>query len=122
MRRSREQWSQIIGQFKASGQSHEAFCAQQRLNVGSFRGWLYRLRNDPMPGYVARSATRLLPVRVGAAGAPDEESVIDVAEHEEPGKSEQPGKGDAGLLLGWDQVSTGGFLSRRDLLRVVAST
>jgi hypothetical protein len=41
MRRSREQWVQIVEQFERSGHSHEAFCAQHRLNVGSFRGWLY---------------------------------------------------------------------------------
>jgi hypothetical protein len=45
MRRSREQWAEVVGQFERSGQSHEAFCAQFRLNVGSFRGWLYRLRS-----------------------------------------------------------------------------
>jgi hypothetical protein len=44
MRRSRDQWAEIVEEFESSGQSHESFCAQQRLNVGSFRGWLYRLR------------------------------------------------------------------------------
>jgi hypothetical protein len=79
MRRSREQWAQIVEQFEHSGKSHEAFCAQQRLNVGSFRGWLYRLRNNAGQGKVARSATRLLPVRVGPVDATDEDTVIELA-------------------------------------------
>jgi hypothetical protein len=79
MRRSRDQWAQIVEEFERSGLSHEAFCAEQRLNVGSFRSWLYRLRNDSARGKVARSATRLLPVRVGAAGAGGDEDLVEVA-------------------------------------------
>jgi hypothetical protein len=95
MRRSRAEWVQIVEQFERSGQSHEAFCAQHRLNVGSFRGWLYRLRSGSERGKVARSergkvarsergkvarsATRLLPVRVAPVGAVDEETVIELA-------------------------------------------
>jgi hypothetical protein len=79
MRRSREQWVQVVEQFGRSGQSHEAFCTQHRLNVGSFRAWLYRLRSGAERGKVARSATRLLPVRVAPVGAVDEETVIELA-------------------------------------------
>jgi hypothetical protein len=79
MRRSRVQWAQIVEQFERSGQSHDAFCAQQRLNVGSFRGWLYRLRSGGAQGKVARSATRLLPVRVSPSGTLDDETVIELA-------------------------------------------
>jgi hypothetical protein len=79
MRRSREQWAEIVGEFERSGLSHEAFCAQQRLNVGSFRGWLYRLRTGSERGKVARSATRLLPVRVGPPGATGDEDLLEVA-------------------------------------------
>jgi hypothetical protein len=80
MRRSREEWSQVVEAFERSGQSHEAFCAQHHINVGSFRGWLYRLRRGAARGKVARSATRLLPVRVSASGAtPDDAVVIELA-------------------------------------------
>jgi len=37
MRRSREEWSQVVEAFERSGRSHEAFCAQHHINVGSFR-------------------------------------------------------------------------------------
>lgn len=76
MRRSREEWSQIVEAFERSGQLHEAFCAQHHVNVGSFRGWLYRLRRDGARGKVARSATRLLPVRV--SGAVGEAVVLEI--------------------------------------------
>ncbi len=78
MRRSRDQWAEIVEEFESSGQSHESFCAQQRLNVGSFRGWLYRLRKGPSRGKVARNAPRLLPVRVSAASASSDEGLIEV--------------------------------------------
>jgi hypothetical protein len=79
MRRSREQWAVVVEQFDRSGQSHEAFCAHHRLNVGSFRGWLYRLRSGSVQGKVARSATRLLPVRVAPTGVDHEDTVIELA-------------------------------------------
>jgi len=79
MRRSREQWAQIVEQFEGGGQSQEAFCTQHRLNIWSFRGWLYGLRHGTRRGKVARSATRLLPVRVEAAGALDAETVLELA-------------------------------------------
>jgi hypothetical protein len=79
MRRSREQWAEIVGGFERSGLSHDEFCARQRLNVGSFRGWLYRLRNGSERDKVARSATRLLPVRIGPPGATGDEDLVEVA-------------------------------------------
>lgn len=48
-RKSRSEWSKIIGAFERSGESHEEFCTKQRLNLGSFRGWLYRLRKAAAP-------------------------------------------------------------------------
>jgi len=39
MRRSREQWAEIVGEFERGGLSHEAFCAQQRLNIVSGAGF-----------------------------------------------------------------------------------
>ena len=77
--RSRDQWAQIVEEFERRGLSHEAFCAERRLNVGSFRGWLYRLRTDSPRGKVARSATQLLPVRVGPPSASGDEDLVEVA-------------------------------------------
>jgi hypothetical protein len=79
MRRSRDQWAEIVEEFERSGLSHAAFCARERLNVGSFRGWLYRLRQGSEGGKVARSATRLLPVRVSAHGAADDEAFVELS-------------------------------------------
>jgi len=79
MRRRREQWSEIVEEFEGSGLSHAAFCARERLNVGSFRGWLYRLRRGPERGKVAHSATRLLPVRVSAPPRVADEPLVEVS-------------------------------------------
>ena len=46
-RKSRVEWRAIVRAFERSGQTHEAFCADRGLNVGSFRGWLYRIRREP---------------------------------------------------------------------------
>jgi hypothetical protein len=48
-RKSRSEWSKIIGAFERSGESHEEFCTKQRLSLGSFRGWLYRVRKAAVP-------------------------------------------------------------------------
>jgi hypothetical protein len=79
MRRGRAEWARVIEEFERSGQSHETFCAQYRLNVGSFRSWLYRLRRSAGRGKVAGSATRLLPVRVDPAdGVTVEPAAIEI--------------------------------------------
>ena len=78
MRRSREQWAEIVERFEHSGETHEAFCAQHGLHVGSFRSWLYRLRRESSQGKVAHRATRLLPVRLGPVGVSQDEAVIEL--------------------------------------------
>jgi hypothetical protein len=43
-RKSRSEWASIVRAFERSGETHDAFCEERRLNLGSFRGWLYKLR------------------------------------------------------------------------------
>jgi hypothetical protein len=65
-RKSRNEWSKIIRAFERSGESHEEFCSRQGLNLGSFRGWLYRLRKAAAAPEVA-----LVPVTVtGVTSSP----------------------------------------------------
>jgi len=59
-RRGREYWTGIVADLAASGLTHEQFASQRRINVGSLRSWLYRLRREGGGG------VRLLPVRVAA--------------------------------------------------------
>jgi hypothetical protein len=72
----RAEWTRVIEQFEASGESHKDFCARRGLTLGTFRLWLYRLRKESRAGTVARSATRMVPVHVRASVARDE--VIEV--------------------------------------------
>jgi hypothetical protein len=47
VRKSRVEWREIVRAFERSGETHEAFCAGRGLKLGSFRGWLYRIRREP---------------------------------------------------------------------------
>jgi hypothetical protein len=57
-RRGREFWLGVVSDLEGSGLTHEEFAARRRINVGSLRSWLYRLRSKGSRG------VRLLPVRV----------------------------------------------------------
>jgi hypothetical protein len=71
-RKSRGDWSTIIKAFERSGESHEEFCSARGLNVGSFRGWLYKLR----AARATSSDITLLPVEVATPVAPLAPSTI----------------------------------------------
>jgi hypothetical protein len=49
VRRSQEQWRELLARFAQSGQSREQFCAEQDLSAGSFTQWQRKLR-EPVPG------------------------------------------------------------------------
>ena len=74
-RTGRAYWAGVIAEFERSGQSHDRFCERRKLNVGTFRSWLYRLRAEASvetPRFVevtaapATASTRCV-VRVGDA-------------------------------------------------------
>jgi hypothetical protein len=65
-RKSRSEWSAIIKAFGRSSMSHEEFCSERRLNLGTFRVWLYRLRRETS----APPAVTLLPIEVTPAAPP----------------------------------------------------
>jgi len=64
MRRAREIWVSIIGQYEKSGQTQEAFAAARGIPVGTLRSWIYKLRQG------GAESTPMLPVRVIASTAP----------------------------------------------------
>lgn len=41
-RRSREEWSETVKQYRESGLSQQAFCERENLSVATLRYWLYR--------------------------------------------------------------------------------
>ena len=79
MRRSRAEWQSIIDEFEAASESHEQFCARRKLNVGSFRGWLYRLREERSRSTVARSATAMVPVVIRPPAVTRVDGVVEIA-------------------------------------------
>ena len=66
MRRAREIWIQIVGQYEKSGLTQEAFATQRGMPVGTLRWWIWRLRQEQ------QDAAPLLPVRVIPSTAPVE--------------------------------------------------
>ena len=49
-RHGRAYWTGVVTEFERSGQAHESFCERRKLNVGTFRAWLYRLRAEGVTG------------------------------------------------------------------------
>jgi hypothetical protein len=50
VRRSRDEWQQLVDEQAASGKTQTAFCAQRGINVGSFSHWKRRLAEEsPAP-------------------------------------------------------------------------
>ena len=45
-RQGRDFWAGVVREFEGSGQTHNGFCLSRRLDVGTFRRWLYRLRRE----------------------------------------------------------------------------
>jgi transposase len=76
--RGREFWERVVAELEQSGLTHEEFARERRLNVGSLRRWLYRLRRER-----GSTAMRVLPVRVetllGVHGRTSDVVEIDVA-------------------------------------------
>lgn len=45
VRRGREHWAGIVGEFEASGLTQRGFCERRGVRFTAFRNWVYRLRN-----------------------------------------------------------------------------
>lgn len=61
-RRTPDQWSTLVGEYEASGQSQRRFCAERGIGQSTFRYWRRRLAE---PGASSRRIEpRLVPVRV----------------------------------------------------------
>ena len=45
-RQGRAHWLRVVARFERRGVSHDAFCAAEKLNIGTFRTWLYKLRRE----------------------------------------------------------------------------
>lgn len=69
MRKARDIWVAIVGQFERSGLTQEAFAGERNIPVGTLRSWIYRLRRERDAGATDES-TPILPVRVIALTAP----------------------------------------------------
>ena len=46
MKNRRAFWERSFQKYRSSGLTQEEFCRREKLNVGTFRTWLYRLRKE----------------------------------------------------------------------------
>src|SRR5262249_15802745 len=51
-RRNRDFWEKIVAELEGGELTHEQFAERRRVNVGSLRSWLYRLRRERGGGRV----------------------------------------------------------------------
>jgi len=64
-RRTREEWSDLVAEFEASGDSLERFCAKRRVRVATLKWWRWRLRTaERVSAQVGERGVRLLAVDV----------------------------------------------------------
>lgn len=76
VRRSREQWRELLERFEQSGQSRERFCREQGLTLSSFAHWRRELGKTGAGRRAAAGAPFFLevtPQATGAAGSWDAE-------------------------------------------------
>lgn len=74
MRRSREEWSALLAEHEASGQSLPAFCRRHGLEPRTLQWWQWKLTGSRRTGTRDARAIRLVPVDVlGSAGTADAE-------------------------------------------------
>jgi hypothetical protein len=83
-RRSRDAWAETVARFERSGLTQVAFCRRERVTLGTFRAWLYRLRAEGAgaagPGFLeveavapqeAGCVVRVAGAEIGFSAAPE---------------------------------------------------
>ena len=63
-RLGRDQWIELVSEYKKSGLTQKDFAAQHQVSYNSLQFWLYKLRRE------ADQSRRFLPVSVVASPAP----------------------------------------------------
>lgn len=66
-------WIKRVSEWRGSGQTQKAFCAQRGLPLSTFQWWRAKLSR----GLKAKAAVSFMPVRVDA-GAPERDCAIEV--------------------------------------------
>ncbi len=78
-RRTPEQWTELVRNYEASGQSQRAFCAERGIGQSSLRYWKRRLEQGlGIQNTRTSRSTRLVPVKLveEAAGLADSGLVV----------------------------------------------
>jgi hypothetical protein len=83
-RRTRAQWSALVDELEASGQSRATFCRRRGIEVGTLKWWMWKLGRGGRGARHEARAIRLVPVDVVESGGTADadggaEVVIEVA-------------------------------------------
>lgn len=62
-RRSAAQWSELISEYRGSGETEQRFCQRRGINFHSFRKWKYRQSTTKAKCKVAAPRTSFVEVR-----------------------------------------------------------
>jgi transposase-like protein len=52
LRRSREQWIEIVQQYRQSNCTQAEFCRRNGISLATFNKWIHRLRTETESGFV----------------------------------------------------------------------
>lgn len=52
LRRSREQWIEIVQQYRQSNCTQAEFCRQNGISLATFNKWIHRIRTETESGFV----------------------------------------------------------------------
>lgn len=63
-RRNRAQWSALVDELEASGQSRATFCRRRGIEAGTFKWWIWKLGRGGVGTRHEARAIRLVPVDV----------------------------------------------------------
>ena len=57
LRRTREQWIEIVQQYRQSDYTQTEFCRHNGISLATFNKWIHRLRTETESGFVAITPT-----------------------------------------------------------------
>jgi hypothetical protein len=69
VRRSAEQWHELVARFEQSGQSREQFCAERGLALSSFCRWQGKLREEATTAQAAGGEAIFVQLAADAASS-----------------------------------------------------
>lgn len=68
VRRTRNEWTKLVAEWRASGNTCKAFCSRRGIKPGRLKWWAWTLASDAK---LSKAPVSFVPVRVSAQVAPN---------------------------------------------------